>query len=56
MEHLFLKVMLSPEIAQDFPDGAAGEVVLADDGTVSYIRMTKNGDNYYGPAQTKFRW
>ena len=42
-----------PEITQDFPDGAAGEVVLTDDGTVSYIKMTKNGDNYYGPAQAK---
>jgi len=42
-----------PEVTQDFPDGAAGEVVLNDDGEVSYIRMTKNGDNYYGTAKAK---
>ena len=42
-----------PEITQDFPDGAAGEVVLADNGQVSYIKMTKSGDNYYGTAKAK---
>ena len=42
-----------PEIVQDFPDGAAGEIVLDDNGTVSYIRMTKNGDNYYGTTSAR---
>ena len=42
-----------PEVVQDFPNGAAGEVVLADNGEISYIRMTKNGDNYYGPANAR---
>ena len=42
-----------PEVISDFPDGAAGEVVLDDNGTVSYIRMTKNGDNYYGPTTAR---
>ena len=42
-----------PGVTQDFPNGAAGEVVLTDNGTVSYIKMTKNGDNYYGPANAR---
>mgnify|MGYP001188302204 CR=1 FL=1 len=42
-----------PEVISDFPDGAAGEVVLDDNGAVSYIRMTKNGDNYYGPTTAR---
>ena len=42
-----------PEVAQDFPDGAAGEVVLDANGAVSYIKMTKNGDNYYGSTKAR---
>ena len=36
-----------PEVLSDFPDGAAGEVVLNDSGAIAYVKMTKNGDNYY---------
>jgi len=42
-----------PEVVTDFPDGAAGDVVLDDDGQVSYIKMTKNGDNYYGTTKAR---
>ena len=42
-----------PEVAEIFPDGAAGDVVLDDNGEVSYIKMSKNGDNYYGPAKAR---
>ena len=37
----------------EFPSGAAGEVVLNDSGQVAYVKMTKNGDGYFGPAQAK---
>ena len=38
-----------------FPGGAAGEIVLSEDnpGQVSYIKMTKKGDNYFGPATAR---
>ncbi len=36
-----------------FPTDAEGDVVLADDGSVSYIKMTKKGDNFFGPAKAK---
>ena len=38
-----------------FPGGAGGEIVLSEDnpGTVSYIKMTKKGDNYFGPATAR---
>ena len=42
-----------PEVVQDFPDGAAGDVVLTDSGAVSYIKMNKNGDNYYNTAKAR---
>ena len=42
-----------PPITTEFPEGAAGDVILNDDGTVSYVKMTKNGDGYFGPAQAK---
>jgi len=42
-----------PEIVQDFPDGAAGDVVLTDSGAVSYIKMNKNGDNYYNTTKAR---
>lgn len=37
----------------EFPSGAAGDVVLNDSGQVAYVKMTKNGDGYFGPAQAK---
>lgn len=37
----------------EFPSGAEGDVILNDDGTVGYVKMTKNGDGYFGPAQAK---
>ena len=42
-----------PAVADLFPDGAAGDVILDDNGTVSYIKMSKNGDNYYGPTKAR---
>ena len=44
---------LVPSQVESFPSGAAGDVVLKSDGTLSYIKMTKFGDNYFGPAQAK---
>ena len=42
-----------PDVVEIFPDGAAGDVILDDNGAVSYIKMFKNGDNYYGPAKAR---
>jgi hypothetical protein len=38
-------------LSETFPTGAEGEVVLNDDGSVAYIKMTKQGDNFFGPAK-----
>jgi hypothetical protein len=42
-----------PELASVSPSGAEGEVVLKDDGSIDYIRMTKNGDGYFGTAEAR---
>lgn len=42
-----------PTFSQIFPTEAKGDVILNDDGTVSYIRMTQKGDNYFGNANVK---
>ena len=42
-----------PDVVEIFPDGASGDVILDDNGAVSYITMSKNGDNYYGPAKAR---
>ena len=42
-----------PEQPDTFPDGAAGDIVLNTDGTVSYVKMTKKGDNYFGAATAR---
>ena len=42
-----------PDLPTVFPSGAEGNVVLSDTGTISYIKMTKMGDNYFGPAQAR---
>jgi hypothetical protein len=42
-----------PQLAQNFPTGAEGEVVLNTDGTVSYVKITKQGDNYFGAASAR---
>lgn len=39
-----------PDLATEVPTIAEGNVVLEDDGTVSYIQMTKTGDGYFSPA------
>ena len=44
---------LLPTQADVFPTIAEGDVILNDNGTVSYIKMTKKGDNYFGPAKAK---
>ena len=42
-----------PEVLSDFPDGAAGDVVLNDSGQIAYVKMTKNGDNYYNTTKAR---
>ena len=42
-----------PETVTVFPSLAEGDIVLNDDGTISYIKMTKKGDNYFGAATAK---
>lgn len=42
-----------PPQVETFPAGAEGDVVLNASGQIAYIRMTKFGDNYFGPAQAK---
>ena len=44
---------LLPTQASTFPTIAEGDVVLASNGSVSYIKMTKKGDNYFGSAKAK---
>lgn len=41
------------QIPTQFPSGAFGEVVLDDNGSVAYIKMTRNGDGYFGPTKAK---
>ena len=45
-----------PAVPTEFPGGASGEVVLGtggDAGKVSYIKMEKFGDGYFGTAEAK---
>ena len=42
-----------PPMTDDFPRGAAGEVVLNPDGSVGYVKMVRSGDGYFGPASAK---
>ena len=42
-----------PELSTETPQGAEGEIVLDDNGAVDYIRMTKNGDGYFGTAEAR---
>ena len=42
-----------PSEVDVFPSEAEGEVILTDSGTVSYVRMTKKGDNFFGAATAK---
>ena len=42
-----------PDAVDESPSGAEGDVVLDENGEVSYIRMTKNGDGYFGTAEAR---
>jgi len=42
-----------PEPASVFPTEVDGDVVLDELGRVSYVKMTRKGDNYFGPAEAK---
>jgi hypothetical protein len=42
-----------PAAGTESPFGAEGEVILNADGTVNYVRMTKNGDGYFGTAEAR---
>lgn len=41
-----------PDLVSQFPSGASGEVFL-ENGAVSFIKMSKSGDGYFGPTQAK---
>ena len=42
-----------PAQPDTFPAGAQGNIVLNTDGTVSYVKMTQKGDNYFGAATAR---
>ena len=42
-----------PDVSTSFPTSTAGDVVLDDSGRVSYIKMTRTGDNYFSPATAR---
>ena len=42
-----------PALTTSFPTDTAGDVVLNTNGTVSYIKMTRTGDNFFGNAKAK---
>ena len=42
-----------PAQPDTFPAGAQGNIVLNTDGTVSYVKMTQKGDNYFGSATAR---
>ena len=44
---------LLPSQNEVFPTIAEGDVVLNTNGSVAYVKMTKKGDNYFGPAKAK---
>ena len=42
-----------PDVVSEFPGGVNGQVVLDAAGKVSYVKMTSNGDNFFGSAKAK---
>ena len=42
-----------PDLVTNFPTDTAGDVVLGSNGEVSYIKMTRTGDNFFGTAKAK---
>ena len=42
-----------PDAPTIFPTVAEGDVILNTDGTVSYVKMTKKGDNFFGTARAE---
>ena len=42
-----------PALVEQFPQGAEGNVVLDANGSIAYVKMTKQGDGYFGPAKAK---
>ncbi len=42
-----------PVLVEQFPQGAEGNVVLDANGSIAYVKMTKQGDGYFGPAKAK---
>ena len=42
-----------PDAPTSFPTIAEGDVILNTDGTVSYVKMTKKGDNFFGTARAE---
>lgn len=42
-----------PPLVLEFPTGADGDIILNDDGSINYVKITKTGDGYFGPTQAK---
>ena len=42
-----------PDLVSVFPTESEGNVILNENGSISYIKMTKKGDNYFGPARAE---
>ena len=42
-----------PDLVQEFPAGAEGEIILNENGSINYVRMTRTGDGYFGPTSAK---
>lgn len=42
-----------PSPVDVFPTEAEGDVILNSNGSVSYIKITKKGDNFFGPAKAR---
>ncbi|AOO00390.1 hypothetical protein W1160709_090 [Synechococcus phage S-RIM2] len=40
-----------PDLVSSFPTQASGDIILNNDGTISYIKMTKKGDSFFGSAK-----
>ena len=42
-----------PDLVSQFPTGAEGKVVLDENGQVSYVKMTRQGDGFFGSAKAR---
>jgi hypothetical protein len=42
-----------PSAPVEFPSGASGDIVLNEDGSINYVKITRSGDGYFAPTQAK---